>query len=59
MSFDCFHLFLIDFSFKELAEEAWVNHQKRNCSIIVDLFHGLFKSTVMCPECSKVSICIC
>jgi len=41
---------------KELAEEAWVNHQKRNCSIIVDLFHGLFKSTVMCPECSKVSV---
>lgn len=28
----------------------------RNDSIIVDIFHGLFKSTLVCPECSKVSV---
>ncbi|PSN47889.1 Ubiquitin carboxyl-terminal hydrolase 15 [Blattella germanica] len=41
---------------KEVAEEAWKNYLKRNDSIIVDFFHGLLKSTVVCPECSKVSI---
>jgi len=39
-----------------LAKEAWDNHSKRNCSIITDNFHGLFKSTVECPECEKRSI---
>ncbi|XP_078727360.1 ubiquitin carboxyl-terminal hydrolase 15-like isoform X1 [Lampetra fluviatilis] len=39
-----------------VAREAWDNHQKRNNSIIVDIFHGLFKSTLVCPECSKVSV---
>ena len=39
-----------------LAEEAWENHIKRNDSIIVDIFHGLFKSTLVCPVCSKVSV---
>lgn len=28
----------------------------RNDSIIVDIFHGLFKSTLVCPECAKVSV---
>ncbi|XP_039616783.1 ubiquitin carboxyl-terminal hydrolase 15-like isoform X1 [Polypterus senegalus] len=41
---------------KVVAEEAWVNHIKRNDSIIVDIFHGLFKSTLVCPVCSKVSV---
>lgn len=39
-----------------MAEEAWENHIKRNDSIIVDIFHGLFKSTLVCPVCSKVSV---
>uniref|UniRef100_A0A4W3HLP2 Ubiquitin carboxyl-terminal hydrolase n=1 Tax=Callorhinchus milii TaxID=7868 RepID=A0A4W3HLP2_CALMI len=39
-----------------VAKEAWENHRKRNDSIIVDIFHGLFKSTLVCPECSKVSV---
>lgn len=39
-----------------VAEEAWENHIKRNDSIIVDIFHGLFKSTLVCPVCSKVSV---
>ncbi|KAM8974589.1 ubiquitin carboxyl-terminal hydrolase 15 isoform 2-T2 [Pelodytes ibericus] len=41
---------------KVVAEEAWENHIKRNDSIIVDIFHGLFKSTLVCPECSKISV---
>ncbi|XP_068442327.1 ubiquitin carboxyl-terminal hydrolase 15-like isoform X4 [Clinocottus analis] len=41
---------------KVVAEEAWENHVKRNDSIIVDIFHGLFKSTLVCPLCSKVSV---
>uniref|UniRef100_A0A8C5HXD9 Ubiquitin carboxyl-terminal hydrolase n=1 Tax=Gouania willdenowi TaxID=441366 RepID=A0A8C5HXD9_GOUWI len=41
---------------KVVAEEAWENHIKRNDSIIVDIFHGLFKSTLVCPVCSKISV---
>ncbi|KAM4675534.1 ubiquitin carboxyl-terminal hydrolase 15 isoform 2-T2 [Discoglossus pictus] len=41
---------------KVVAEEAWENHIKRNDSIIVDIFHGLFKSTLVCPECAKISV---
>ncbi|KFQ25939.1 Ubiquitin carboxyl-terminal hydrolase 4, partial [Merops nubicus] len=40
----------------EVAKEAWENHRLRNDSIIVDIFHGLFKSTLVCPECSKISV---
>uniref|UniRef100_A0A8V5GKC6 Ubiquitin carboxyl-terminal hydrolase n=1 Tax=Melopsittacus undulatus TaxID=13146 RepID=A0A8V5GKC6_MELUD len=40
----------------EVAKEAWENHRLRNDSIIVDIFHGLFKSTLVCPKCSKVSV---
>ncbi|XP_067683903.1 ubiquitin carboxyl-terminal hydrolase 15-like isoform X3 [Haliotis asinina] len=39
-----------------VAAEAWENYRKRNDSIIVDIFHGLLKSTVKCPECSKISV---
>jgi ubiquitin carboxyl-terminal hydrolase 4/11/15 len=38
------------------SEESWLNHLKRNQSIIVDLMHGQFKSTVKCPDCEKLSI---
>ncbi|XP_033882743.3 ubiquitin carboxyl-terminal hydrolase 15 isoform X2 [Acipenser ruthenus] len=41
---------------KVVAEEAWEIHLKRNDSIIVDIFHGLFKSTLVCPVCCKVSV---
>uniref|UniRef100_A0A8C1X0C7 Ubiquitin carboxyl-terminal hydrolase n=1 Tax=Cyprinus carpio TaxID=7962 RepID=A0A8C1X0C7_CYPCA len=41
---------------QEVAEEAWRNHLRRNDSVIVDTFHGLFKSTLVCPECNKVSV---
>lgn len=39
-----------------MAEEAWRNHLRRNDSVIVDTFHGLFKSTLVCPKCNKVSV---
>ncbi|XP_048874257.1 ubiquitin carboxyl-terminal hydrolase 4-like isoform X2 [Brienomyrus brachyistius] len=39
-----------------VAAEAWRNHRLRNDSIIVDIFHALFKSTLVCPECSKISV---
>lgn len=39
-----------------VAQEAWLNYRKRNDSIIVDIFHGLLKSTLVCPECDKISV---
>ncbi|GMR47534.1 hypothetical protein PMAYCL1PPCAC_17729 [Pristionchus mayeri] len=41
---------------KEIAEEAWTNYKKRNDSIIVDKVHGQLRSTLVCPQCSKISI---
>lgn len=41
---------------QEVAKESWENYEKRNDSVIVDTFHGLLKSTVNCPECTKVSV---
>uniref|UniRef100_A0A5K3ELA3 Ubiquitin carboxyl-terminal hydrolase n=2 Tax=Mesocestoides corti TaxID=53468 RepID=A0A5K3ELA3_MESCO len=39
-----------------VAAESWSNFKKRNDSIVVDLFYGLLKSTVICPECNYVSV---
>ncbi|XP_046407144.1 ubiquitin carboxyl-terminal hydrolase 15-like [Ischnura elegans] len=41
---------------EELAKISWENYLKRNDSIIVDFFHGLLKSTVVCPDCDKISV---
>ena len=41
---------------QEVANEAWSIYKKRNDSVILDLFHGLLKSTVVCPECPKISV---
>ncbi|EJU03817.1 UCH-domain-containing protein [Dacryopinax primogenitus] len=38
------------------AKECWDGYLKRNDSVIVDLFQGQYKSTLVCPECAKVSI---
>ncbi|KAG1670073.1 Ubiquitin carboxyl-terminal hydrolase 15 [Nymphon striatum] len=40
----------------DVAKEAWNNYRQRNDSIIVDIFHGLLKSTLVCPECDKISV---
>ncbi|CAN8001409.1 unnamed protein product [Ixodes hexagonus] len=36
-----------------VAEESWSRYKLRNDSIVVDLFQGQYKSTVICPECHK------
>ena len=45
---------------EESEEQAsyrwWKSHLSRENSIIVDLFHGQYKSTITCPECHRVSI---
>lgn len=41
---------------EDASLEAWTKHLIRNESIIVDLFHGQYKSTLICSICSKVSI---
>ncbi|EMR09991.1 hypothetical protein PNEG_01749 [Pneumocystis murina B123] len=38
------------------ADICWQLHRKRNDSVIVDLFHGLYKSVLVCPVCDQVSI---
>lgn len=40
----------------DLAQKTWKSHLLRNDSIITDLFVGMYKSTLECPECHKVSI---
>ncbi|KAF8318779.1 UCH-domain-containing protein [Clavulina sp. PMI_390] len=42
--------------FLKLARDSWDGYMKRNDSVIVDLFQGQYKSTLVCPECQKVSI---
>lgn len=39
-----------------IAAEEWENHLKRNKSKIQELMHGQFKSTLICPQCQRVSI---
>jgi hypothetical protein len=39
-----------------VARKSWENYLKRNDSKIVDLFAGLYKSTLVCPDCKKISI---
>ncbi|XP_038627846.1 ubiquitin carboxyl-terminal hydrolase 19 isoform X4 [Tachyglossus aculeatus] len=39
-----------------VAEEAWQRHKMRNDSFVVDLFQGQYKSKLVCPVCTKVSI---
>ena len=40
----------------DAARESWNKHLLRNESIITDLFHGQFKSTVCCSQCDRVSV---
>lgn len=39
-----------------VAEESWSNYKKRNDSIVVDTFHAMLKSTLVCPGCQLVSV---
>ncbi|PVD18765.1 hypothetical protein C0Q70_21317 [Pomacea canaliculata] len=38
------------------ANKAWEDYNSKNNSIVVDTFQGQFKSTVVCSECSHVSV---
>lgn len=37
-----------------LAQKSWEGYISRNDSVIVDLFQGQYKSTLVCPDCQKV-----
>lgn len=41
---------------RELAAKVWGIHKARDDSVVGDLFTGLYKSTLVCPTCDKVSI---
>lgn len=41
---------------KAFADKNWEIYKARNDSVITDLFSGMYKSTVTCPVCEKVSV---
>ena len=41
---------------REMAAKVWDITKKRDDSVIADLFTGMYKSTLVCPVCEKVSI---
>lgn len=45
-----------DDQLRELGESAWRGHKIRNDSVVVDLWQGMYKSTVVCPDCAVVSV---
>ncbi|KAH8832704.1 hypothetical protein DL96DRAFT_1583058 [Flagelloscypha sp. PMI_526] len=45
-----------DVELAKLAKESWDGYKLRNDSVIVDLFQGQYQSTLVCPECQKISI---
>ena len=43
-----------DLELVKLARSSWEGYMKRNDSVIVDLFQGQYRSTLVCPVCGKV-----
>lgn len=41
---------------QQMADKCWDIYKARSDSVITDLFAGMYKSTVICPVCDKVSI---
>ncbi|KAI9904958.1 hypothetical protein N3K66_001487 [Trichothecium roseum] len=41
---------------RKMADEVWDITRKRDDSVIADLFTGMYKSTLKCPVCDKISI---
>lgn len=41
---------------REMADKVWDITRRRDDSVIADLFTGMYKSTLKCPECGKISI---
>lgn len=40
----------------EVAARSWEGYLRRNRSPLIQLFHGMLKSRIECPDCQKVSI---
>ncbi|KAJ2336916.1 hypothetical protein GGI00_000556, partial [Coemansia sp. RSA 2681] len=40
----------------EVADEQWDIYKRRNDSVVVDLFQGQYRSTLVCPVCSHTSV---
>ncbi|CAG8127334.1 unnamed protein product [Penicillium olsonii] len=41
---------------EEFGKTCWDLYESRNASVITDLFSGMYKSTLICPDCHKTSI---
>ncbi|KPM40634.1 hypothetical protein AK830_g5925 [Neonectria ditissima] len=41
---------------RAMADKVWEITRLRDDSVIADLFTGMYKSTLKCPECGKISI---
>nr|XP_039274729.1 ubiquitin carboxyl-terminal hydrolase 19-like [Styela clava] len=41
---------------EEVARISWKLYKSRNDSFVIDKFHGLYKSRLLCPVCEKESI---
>lgn len=41
---------------RRLAELCWEQYKRRNDSVIVDLFTGMYQLTLVCPDCEKTSM---
>ena len=41
---------------EDFAVRSWDIYKARNDSVVTDLFAGMYKSTLVCPSCDKVSI---
>ena len=40
---------------EEFGKTCWELYESRNASVITDLFSGMYKSTLICPDCHKTS----
>jgi ubiquitin carboxyl-terminal hydrolase 4/11/15 len=40
---------------EEFGKTCWKIYEARNSSVITDLFSGMYKSTLICPDCHKTS----
>ncbi|KAJ2557444.1 hypothetical protein EV175_001349 [Coemansia sp. RSA 1933] len=40
----------------EVADERWDIYRQRDDSVIVDLFQGQYRNTLVCPECDNASV---
>jgi len=41
---------------ERMGRKSWEGHKLRNDSVVVDLWQGMYKSTVVCPVCEVVSV---